>query len=524
MKSIITFLLFGSLLYPQIPVLLPGTDKSVGENPDIEFSLTNGKNNIIVHARFVMNSKMHVYSSEKKFFKIEILENSGTSEPVIKLPSVKTLKEADGSITEFFSAGQVMVFDFPLISADWKITGKIRFQACDDSACFAPMEKQFQYSSEAGKIMINSAKPDKPELFTAYKIAGRASGYKNTAAFSAFIDNYREKNEDNMFSGKSVFLIILLVLAGGFALNLTPCVLPLIPITLSIIGAGNRASSRRQGFLTGGVYGAGMAISYGLLGALAAASGGTFGAINSSWVFTAFISLIFIVLGLSMFDIIQIDLTRFRSGKPGKTGSLFSVFFMGAISALLAGACVAPVIISVIVYAASEMANGNYSGLLLPFLLGIGMALPWPLAGAGLSFLPSPGDWMTKVKYVFGIFIFAFALYYARETWMLIKPAVPLPRSSENELIEWEYDLDSALIKARKENKPIFIDFWADWCKNCLAMDASTFRSPAVADKLSSFIRVKFIATDINAPEIKKTLEHFNVAGLPTYIILEIEK
>ena len=85
---------------------------------------------------------------------------------------------------------------------------------------------------------------------------------------------------------------------------------------------------------------------------------------------------------------------------------------MGVVAALLAGACVAPVVISVLLLSARWYGEGMVAGLLLPFLLGLGMALPWPFAGAGLSFLPKPGKWMKWVKYSFGALILLFAVYY----------------------------------------------------------------------------------------------------------------
>ena len=85
---------------------------------------------------------------------------------------------------------------------------------------------------------------------------------------------------------------------------------------------------------------------------------------------------------------------------------------MGVVAALMAGACVAPVVISVLLLSAHLYGAGMVAGLLLPFLLGLGMALPWPFAGAGLSLLPKPGQWMKWVKYSFGVLILLFAAYY----------------------------------------------------------------------------------------------------------------
>ena len=199
--------------------------------------------------------------------------------------------------------------------------------------------------------------------------------------------------------------ILLIVFFGGLALNLTPCVLPMIPINLAIIGAGTQAGSRGRGFLLGGAYGAAMALVYGVLGLIVILTAGTFGTINSSPWFNLGIAMLFIALGLAMFDLIAIDFSRFASRTnvgPSRRGSFLVAFGMGAVAALLAGACVAPVVIQVVLFSSDMYAKGTNLALALPFFLGIGMAVPWPLAGAGLAALPKPGAWMVRVKQVLG--------------------------------------------------------------------------------------------------------------------------
>ncbi|MCX6996025.1 MAG: thioredoxin family protein [Kiritimatiellaeota bacterium] len=305
----------------------------------------------------------------------------------------------------------------------------------------------------------------------------------------------------------------LLALLGGLALNLTPCVLPMIPVNLAIIGAGARSGSPRRGFLLGGAYGLGMALAYGALGLLVVLTGAKFGTLNASPWFNLIIALVFVVLALAMFDVLQIDFSRFQGhGAPGsqRRGSFGLAFSMGIVAALLAGACVAPVLLSVLLLAGQLYSQGQPAGLLLPFLLGLGMALPWPLAGAGLALLPKPGGWMTKVKYVFGALILALAAYYGYEAYRLFRPGGNTPAE------EFARQLDAAQAAGR----PGFIDFWATWCKNCTAMDATTFKDPAVRQKLAGFTVIKYQAERPNDPPAKEILDHYGVVGLPTYVIL----
>ena len=172
--------------------------------------------------------------------------------------------------------------------------------------------------------------------------------------------------------------------------NLTPCVLPLIPVNLIIIGAAG--NDRRSGFRRGFAYGAGMALAYGAIGVAAVLAGARFGELNSSPLFNFITAAIFLVLAAAMAGLFDLDPgawlrrilpERNRERKPG--GGIWVAAFMGALSALLAGACVAPAVIAVLLLAAARFAAGESWAILLPFFLGVGMALPWPFAGMGLA-------------------------------------------------------------------------------------------------------------------------------------------
>jgi len=345
-------------------------------------------------------------------------------------------------------------------------------------------------------------------------------GMKNAEEFLAFLAIDQEaKSSATIFEGKGLLLVVLLVLLGGLALNLTPCVLPMIPVNLAIIGAGAEAANKRQGFVRGGVYGLGIALSYGGLGVFAVLTGSKFGTLNASPVFNFVIAGVFAVLALALFDVLNIDLSRYGS-KFGisneKRGRLIPAFVMGVVAALLAGACVAPIVIAVLLQATTMYAGGNPFGLLLPLLLGVGMALPWPIAGAGLTVLPKPGMWMVKVKHGFGVLIVLFAAYYAWLGYGL------LPRSAEGGSAEVELaKLEAGLQEALGNDQLVFIDFWASWCKNCLQMEKTTFKDPDVINRLHDFKEIKFQAEKPGDPEIKAVLDRYEIPGLPAYVILK---
>ncbi|MBR2625374.1 MAG: thioredoxin family protein [Lentisphaeria bacterium] len=303
--------------------------------------------------------------------------------------------------------------------------------------------------------------------------------------------------------------MLLLALLGGLALNLTPCVLPMLPVNLAIIGANGGSSGFRRGLL----YGIGMAVVYGILGILAAFAGLSFGTLNSSPLFNFAIALLFVIMSLAMAGVFNIDLAKYRFNPAGMNFSRdMTALFMGGISALLAGACVAPVVISVLLFAA----KANWYGAFVPLALGIGMGLPWPLAGAGLSILPKPGKFMVVMKYIFALIIFAAAIYY---TVLGVKL---LPAGDAAAQIDGFAALEAAKAESLRTGKPVLVKFTASWCKNCHAMEKTTLRDPEVSDFIKeNFIMTTFPAENPEEPGIAKLLKEYDIPGFPALVILK---
>ncbi len=442
----------------------------------------------------------------------------------------------------------------PLPPSEFSIVAT--YQGCDPVMCLFPQTRTLSLALDRAESAPASPAPPQrspdstpahglPPSLSAFDIVGRADGYLGPAAFIEFLENVEagkgmEKDAiARAFDENRAWLAIVLIVALGLALNLTPCVLPMIPVNLAIIGAGAQASSRLRGLALGGMYGAGMALAYGTLGLIVALGFAQFGTLNAHPLFNAVIAVVFLVLALAMFGVFNVDFTRFQSslsaGKQGR-GRVWTAFFFGGVTALLAGACVAPVLISVLTLSARFYAQGIRAALLLPFLLGAAMALPWPLAGAGLSFMPKPGRWMVWIKVGFGIVILAAALYYGHEAWRLhaarqdaetpaTETTMPV-QDAEPDLVDdgiaWFTELEPALQAAREQDKPVYVDVWATWCVSCLRMNRTTFQDPEVIRKLQDYIAVKFQAEDLKAPDIKPTLDAMGVTlGLPAHAVLE---
>ena len=317
-----------------------------------------------------------------------------------------------------------------------------------------------------------------------------AHGYMNPTDFLSFLNGVEPSG---MFSGMGLGMTLLLILLGGLAMNLTPCVLPMVPINLMIIG---------RSFKRGLLYALGIALAYGAMGLLAALGGMAFGTIQSSIWFNIVIALIFVALGCALSGVFNIDLSRYRF----RTGA----FLMGALSAVLAGACVAPILISVLLLTAKLYAEGNFWALFLPFVLGLGMALPWPFLGAGMNVLPKPGKWMKWVNRLFALLVFAFAAYYG---YLAYRGSV-VGVSASTDLTPTDFAVEFA-----KAKKPVLVDCWASWCKNCAAMERTTLKDPAVIEALKPYTVIRLKSEDLS--ELRQLPGFEAVKGLPAFVIFE---
>ena len=418
----------------------------------------------------------------------------------------------------------------------------ISFQGCSETECFMPEEHHFAFRD--GRWVAAETEPETPPPsgeavfdWTGGRRVTTAGGYLGENDLLDFLDRAAGRDvgqsgglkgfladPTRFFRSYGLGLTLLLVLLGGVLLNLTPCVLPMMPITLAIIGAGSAAGGKRRGFLFGGAYGLGMALAYGGIGWIILRGGFFVGSFQSSPIFNFAVAALFLVFSLAMFDVFTLDFSRLLKRKRGN-GGIWAAMLAGAFSAVLAGACIAPVVLAVLVLAGALLSEGHPAAQLLPFALGVGMALPWPFAGAGLSVLPKPGAWMVRVKQAFGVLLVLLAVYYAFTAVKTLRRSAPADEEADASTVRIDAGdraaWTKALEKATAEAKPVFVDFWASWCKNCLAMEKSTFRAPDVKDRLAGYVVVKVRAENPDDPAVKAMLEAFSVRGLPAFAVLE---
>jgi len=502
---------------------------------DDPFSVEAQLDGDVVRLEIDILSNHYLYAENFK-----VTDALGNEQEPVELPET-------ASITDPNTGKPKPVFDQPFKAVySWQPQAggvaafHVQYWGCNDEVCFIPQTKVVELEVAEKAPVVEEPEVDTPSDWEIelenFEALESEAGYMKAAPFLRFLDRAESDGATDV-SGIRLFLMdpvafvresglvltILFILVGGLALNLTPCVLPMIPINLAIIGAGAQAGSKGRGFALGATYGLGIALVYGLLGVLVVLTGSQFGTIQSNPWFNLVIAIIFVVLALAMFDVFHIDLSRFQSKMGGglqKQGSFLVAITMGSVAALLAGACVAPVVIAVLLLATSI----GPVGLVLPFVLGVGMALPWPFAGAGLSFLPKPGKWMEYVKYGFGVGIIFFALYYGHLSYRAFRPAdITEHGEVEGHLViggSTNIGLADALKQARADGTPVFIDFWASWCKNCQMMDKTTFKDEMVKARLEGYTFIKYIAEDPVDSNTKAVMDRFEVQGLPTFIVL----
>ena len=376
----------------------------------------------------------------------------------------------------------------PLASfGEIQIINGVKYECTEDGLCVMVDDENGLNASDARDLLSSDA----PRILM---------GYVKPTEFLSFLRG--EEGVSAAPSGLSLWVFVLAVLVG-LAMNLSPCVLPMVPVNLMIIG-----KSTARGLL----YGLGMAAAYGTMGLLAAAGSFVFGELQSSPWFNLAVAVVFFALALSLMGVFFIDFSRLRGSFAAKKSALapsLFAFVMGAASAILAGACVAPLLIAVLTLTADLVSSGHKAATLLPFAVGVGMALPWPFIAAGLKLLPRPGDWMGKVEKAFGVFVLALAAYYGLLAW---KGFAPVDRGDS---------IQPSQLMAALENsgRPVLVDCWASWCKNCAAMEKFTLRNSDVVKELEDYTVIRVQAEDLR--ELVKLPGLESIKGLPAILVYE---
>ena len=442
-------------------------------------------------------------------------------------------------------------------SADVKVT----YQGCADAGlCYPPITKVLTVSLEGAPTAQASA-PDS---------SGGGEYVSEQDSFAAKI------------AGGSILFAMAIGYLGGLLMAFTPCVLPMVPILSGIIAGGGTNMSSARGFLLSLCYVAGIAVIYVAMGVLAAyiGSGLNLQAIfNQPLVLIPF-ALLFVVLASSMFGAFTIEMPSFIQSRLSdasnqqRAGTFIGVGVMGALSALIVSACVAPVLIGALTFIAKtgDMLRGGLA--MLSISLGMGTPLLMVGASAG-ALLPRAGAWMETIKNLFGVMFLAVAVWLVTR---IVSPAIgviiwaipllalawvlwranakspgargalraiavvaallaigeiqngarggtnplalnPPPASNQQGLefkrIKTLADLEREVAAASQAGRPVMLDFYADWCVSCKEMEHNTFTEPDVQAALANTTLLQADVT-ANDQQDRELLKHFGIFGPPT--------
>jgi thiol:disulfide interchange protein DsbD len=500
--------------------------------------------------------------------KIKFDERSGISFGRIQYlePELKKLSFSDTKMAVYegrIYARTTITISPTIEDSEIKLSGKLYYQACNDKSCLAPAEYYFASLfpvTEGDQTAIEVNK----EVFD--KILPQFEYNNITDSESEFSQVIRESG---------FFYTFLFIFLGGLALNLTPCVYPLIPITISYFG-GQSKGDKKALILRAVLYVLGMAITYSILGVVASLTGSLLGSALQNPLVLIFVALVLVALALSMFGLYEIRVPQSLAmlGSKNRTGFI-GTLFMGLTVGLIAAPCIGPFVLGLLTYV-SDLGD-PILGFWMFFVLALGLGTPFLILGifsGAATHLPRSGAWMIWVRNIFGFVLIGMAIYFLEplfpnKTWYFYSLAIVsiiagvylgwldknkgkkafkvtryvvgvafillgvffiLPSEADSGAkIKWQSYSPELLQQAMDESRPAILDFYADWCIPCKELDNFTFSDKRIIDKSAEFLMLKTDLTHFQNEKTSIIREKFKVKGVPTIVFIdrngkEIEK
>jgi len=481
-----------------------------------------------------------------------------------KYPNPKTYNfEFSPEPVDVFEGASPIVFSVfaseSIEPGKYELSGTLRIQACDNEVCLAPANLDITVPVE-----VSAAGTGFQPLNTDFFEGIESSSGSIVDALSA-----RGGGEiEALFDSLGLFWAFTGIFLIGLALNLTPCVYPMLSVTVSLFGNSSDSESKlSSSFFMAFVYVMGIVFMYSVLGVVAAFTGALFGSWLQSPIVLAGIGVLIFALALSMFGLYELQppssWMQSLSGTQRKTSGVIGHFFSGLVVGVFAAPCIGPPIIALLAFVGSQ--GDPLFGFTIFFVMAFGLGFPYLILGTFsglLSKMPKSGTWMVWVKKIFGVVLVGVALFYlalaffpgysfhmiiatviiggiylgflessgkgvktfTRIKWglgvaMLILGGMML-LNLQKEGIEWEPYTEEAYSEAIENNEPVMMDFYADWCIPCLELDRSTFVNEDVIEATREFRRFKVDMTNYESEASQNLRERFNVAGVPTIVFI----
>ena len=447
----------------------------------------------------------------------------------------------DQKLAVFEGAVQIP-FTAKLKSGD-TIHGKLHYQACNDNVCLPPRDAEVTIDA---KTVASTPVASAP----ATAAPPTSSGFTPLSAAPKGVVPVGNDRLSAAYAEHGLPLTLLILFVGGLALNLTPCVFPMIPITVGFFAMQSDWRRSRR-FALSLSYVIGIVITYSVLGVFAALSGRMFGSwLQSPAVLIGF-ALLMLILASSMFGVWEFRVPQFIANRSAGRAGVFGALTMGLFVGIVAAPCVGPVVVALFTLVAA-IAKPTI-GMAMFATLAFGLGFPYLIA---LNALPKPGEWMVQVKKAMGFVLIAMAFYFLRavigETPFRLGVAASLligaiflfaskgPRGRVMRLacavvlliggvafaippkkgveVQWQ-KYDTNVVSAT--GKPVIIDFFATWCIPCKELDEKTFSDPSVAKDLDRFTRIKADLTNGDDPLVKELTKRYAIVGVPTVVFID---
>ena len=370
--------------------------------------------------------------------------------------------------------------------------------------------------------------------------------------------------------GWAMLWTFLGIFAGGLALNLTPCVYPMIPITVSFFGGRTTQGKPNQMKLVahGLCYLMGLAVTNSTLGVVAALTGGLMGAILQSPIVLALIACFLLIFATSLFGLWEIRMPGALNQMAGKSyAGYFGSFFMGLTLGIVAAPCIGPFVLGLLTWVASM--GDPWLGFLIFFVLSLGLGLPLfvlAIFSGQLQHLPRAGGWMVWVRKLMGWILVGMAVYFVRPILPeILKTGLPVAValsagihlgwiekseatfkffpwlktgvgivclvaatiwlttwSMKNPGVTWHNYTEQLLQESATNKKPVIIDFYADWCAPCREFEEIVFHHPDIVRQgNANFTIIKVDVTRGGNPLHDQLLKQYEIKGVPTIVFLD---